>query len=168
MCLACPQQERCVAYREGLQHELPTPRPKKVRPARLAYALILHDAPGTVLLEQRPSSGLWGGLWTLPQFDTQDAALAWATQRFGIGLASARALAPYEHTFTHFDLTLHPLIVKVDRPVNAIAEPNTHVWYDTRNPLRIGLAKPAVDLLRIVQAECIPASESATAVTRKS
>jgi A/G-specific adenine glycosylase len=149
LCLACPQQARCVARLEGLQHELPTPRPKKDRPARAAYALIVQNTAGAVLLERRPPTGLWGGLWTLPQFETCDAALAWAAQRF-VAPASVQALTAYEHAFTHFDLTLHPLLVSVER-TDAIADEGRYVWYESSAPLRIGLAKPAVDLLRTVQ-----------------
>jgi A/G-specific adenine glycosylase len=153
VCLACPQQAFCVARRDGLQSELPTRRPKKDRPARLAYVVIARNAQGAVLLERRPPTGLWGGLWTLPQFDARNTALTWAAQRFCIDLEAVRSLAAYEHAFTHFDLTLHPLIVTVDRPADAIAEQDAYVWYDAGNPARIGLAKPAVDLLRVVQSE---------------
>jgi A/G-specific adenine glycosylase len=150
-CLACPQHARCVAYRDGVQHELPTPRPKKSRPARLAYALIARNADGAVLLERRPPSGVWGGLWTFPQFDSREDALMWATQRLRVALDAVQSLAAYEHSFTHFDLTLHPLLVSPDPTAATIAEPGGYVWYDARAPMRIGLAKPAVDLLRVVQ-----------------
>jgi A/G-specific adenine glycosylase len=149
VCLACPQQLRCVARREGIQHELPTPRPKRDRPARIAYAVIARNHDGAILLERRPPTGLWGGLWTFPQFDSEDDAMTWAAQRFAVASDAAEALGAYEHAFTHFDLTLHPLVVSVAR-ADAIADQD-YVWYDRRTPARIGLAKPAVDLLRAVQ-----------------
>jgi A/G-specific adenine glycosylase len=147
MCLACPMQPDCVARRDGLQGELPTPRPKKIRPARAAVALIARNTSGGLLLERRPPAGLWGGLWTFPQFDTSDAALAWVAERFG-DVCESQTLGAYEHAFTHFDLTLHPLIVSVDRAA-AINDADRYMWYDAANPARVGLAKPAVDLVRI-------------------
>lgn len=147
MCLACPLQADCVARRDGLQGELPTPRPKKIRPSRAAVALIARNASGGLLLERRPPSGLWGGLWTFPQFDTHDAALAWVVERFG-DIREPQPLGAYEHAFTHFDLTLHPLVVGVDRTA-AVNDAERYVWYDPVNPARIGLAKPAVDLIQI-------------------
>lgn len=147
MCLACPMQSDCVARREGLQSELPTPRPKKARPARTAFALIVRNDVGALLLERRPPSGLWGGLWTFPQFDTKDAALAWMTQRFG-GALESQALGAYEHAFTHFDLTLQPLVVVVDGQT-AVRDDEGYSWYDPARPARIGLAKPAVDLIQV-------------------
>lgn len=147
-CELCPQREECVALRDGLQAQLPTPRPKKSRPSRTTYALILRNEFGATLLERRPSSGLWGGLWTFPSFDTADAALEWAALRFYIDPASHTALVEYNHAFTHFDLTLHPLVVQTRGDRRSVAETDAYVWYDVRAPRRIGLAKPAVDLLR--------------------
>jgi A/G-specific adenine glycosylase len=149
MCLACPMQVDCVARRDGLQSELPTPRPKKIRPARAAIVLIARNAAGSLLLERRPPSGLWGGLWTFPQFDTSEAALAWATERFG-SVSDSQTLGAYAHAFTHFDLTLHPLIVSVGRDA-AINDADRYLWYDPVHPARIGLAKPAVDLIQIAR-----------------
>jgi A/G-specific adenine glycosylase len=145
LCAACPQQAACIAQRHNLQAELPTPRPKKERPSREAHALIVRDAAGAVLLEQRAPTGLWGGLWTFPQFDSRDAALSWARVRFSVP-STVETLAPYRHAFTHFDLTLHPLVLQVR--AEQVADAPTWVWYDVRNPARIGLAKPAVDLIR--------------------
>jgi A/G-specific adenine glycosylase len=147
MCLACPMQTDCVARRDGLQGELPTPRPKKARPARMAFALIVRNDAGALLLERRPPSGLWGGLWTFPQFDQSDAALAWVIERFG-GVRQSHTLGAYEHAFTHFDLTLYPLVVGVDRAA-AINDADRYMWYDAAHPARVGLAKPAVDLIQI-------------------
>jgi len=151
-CAACPMQSRCIAFRDGLQAVLPTPRPKRVRPRRSAYALILRSAEGALLLEQRPAEGLWGGLWMFPQFDSREAALAWASERFAVRDANVQTLPPYEHAFTHFDLELHPLVVEVDTP-HAIADAGSHLWYDPRNPARVGLTKPALALIAVLAGE---------------
>ncbi len=149
LCAACPQQSSCVAQQRGLQAELPTPRPKKARPSRIAYALIARNDAGALLLEQRAPSGLWGGLWTFPQFDTRDDALAWGLTRFPNTSPRIDTLCAYRHAFTHFDLTLHPLVLHVQE--SRVAEA-AQVWYDARSPARIGLAKPAVDLIRQLNA----------------
>lgn len=150
LCVACPLRGECVAYREGRQAQLPTPRPKKARPHRVAYTLLLVRDDGAVWLEQRPPSGIWGGLWTFPQFESEAAARDYAV-RVGAAAdsASARPLPPYTHAFTHFDLTLHPLIVRGAAVRSAVAN-SAALWYDQRAPERIGLAKPVVDLLRLV------------------
>ena len=53
LCAVCPLQERCVARIEHRQSSLPTPRPKKVRPQRVAYAVVAVDERGAVLKQAR-------------------------------------------------------------------------------------------------------------------
>jgi len=146
VCAACPQQDTCVAHRLGVQAELPTPRPKKERPARTAFALLARNREQALLLERRAPTGLWGGLWTFPQFVSREEALAWAQARFDFDMAQVEMLAAYEHAFTHFDLTLTPLVVNV--ATARVEDEDNYAWYDARTPARIGLAKPAVDLIR--------------------
>ena len=146
LCPACPLAERCVARIEGRQSRLPAPRPKKIRPQRSAYVVLRVRDDGAVLLERRPPVGIWGGLWTLPQFDERDAAEAWLQGDV------AAALPPYFHSFTHFDLTLHPLLVR-GSSVAGVADSDRYCWYEPRQPARIGLAKPAVELIRALAAQ---------------
>ena len=146
LCAACPLAEHCVARIEGRQSALPTPRPKKLRPQRSAYVVLMVRDDGAVLLERRPPAGIWGGLWTLPQFDEREAAHAWIQE------GSITALPSYSHSFTHFDLTLHPLLVRTV-PVSAVADDDRYCWYEPRQPARIGLAKPAVELIRALDAQ---------------
>lgn len=163
LCAVCPLTEYCVARIEGLQAVLPTPKPKKTRPQRTAHVVIAMNDAGAVLLERRPPAGIWGGLWTFPQFDDQPAALR-CVQQWG-PLPSASAIAPaaaeasllpivggslpdYHHSFTHFDLTLRPILVRVGDASRFVADSERHLWYDPRQPAKIGLAKPTVELLR--------------------
>lgn len=149
-CAACPLRLHCVARIEGRQPVLPTPRPKKPRPHRRAYALILQRQDGAVLLERRPPNGLWGGLWTFPQFDNRRAAEQWVAGAWAPGTTAAlrlRGLPPYAHAFTHFDLSLRPLLVRVDARDRGVADLDRYRWYDACRPARIGLAKPVIDLI---------------------
>jgi A/G-specific adenine glycosylase len=147
-CVVCPMHEMCVARRQGMQAILPTPKPRKERPERTAYAAILQRTDGAVLLERRPPVGIWGGLWTFPQFDAREQAVAWLEQRTGDSALATRALPSYSHSFTHFDLTLEPLLVRDAREQPAVADAERYCWYDVKQPAKIGLAKPAVDLIR--------------------
>jgi A/G-specific adenine glycosylase len=137
LCAACPLAEHCVARIESRQAVLPAPRPKKIRPRRTAYVVLMVREDGAVLLERRPPSGIWGGLWTLPQFDERQS------------IPGAVSLPPYFHSFTHFDLTLQPLLVRA-ASMQGVADSDRYCWYDPRRPPRIGLTKPTVDLIRAI------------------
>jgi A/G-specific adenine glycosylase len=147
-CAVCPMHDFCIARGAGMQALLPTPKPRKERPERAAFAAILQRADGSVLLERRPPTGIWGGLWTFPQFDAREDAIAWMERHTGEASLASRALPPYSHSFTHFDLTLQPLLVRDAREQPAIADAERYYWYDVKQPAKIGLAKPAVDLIR--------------------
>lgn len=148
LCSNCPVHEHCVARIKSLQHVLPTPRPKKDRPQRKACALIVLRGDGAVLLEQRPPTGLWGGLWTFPQFEDAASALQWLHTRIAQNVDVDRALAPYRHAFTHFDLTLQPWLVRASRLAASVGDTAGLIWYDRARPAEIGLTKPAVELMR--------------------
>jgi A/G-specific adenine glycosylase len=157
LCAACPLAQDCVARIEGRQSALPAPRPKKLRPQRTAYVVLMVRDDGAVLLQRRPPAGIWGGLWTLPQFDEREAGQAW------IGDNRTTDLPPYSHSFTHFDLTLHPLLVH-GVPVPAVADSDAYCWYEPRQPARIGLTKPAVDLIRALDAQPLSAMQRQTSL----
>jgi A/G-specific adenine glycosylase len=123
-CDACPFADDCIANRLGRQRELPAARPKKALPEKSTAMLVLIHA-GEVLLEKRPNSGIWGGLWSLPEFSEQDEPLA-AANRLGYAAESAGELPAFKHTFTHFRLSILPWRLTVRR-LHTLAEPG-RLW----------------------------------------
>jgi A/G-specific adenine glycosylase len=106
-CSACPVAGDCVARRENRIDELPPPRPRKALPRR-ALTVLLLERHGEVLLERRPSSGIWAGLWSLPELDIGADPVGYCAQRFAARVVALSQLPVIEHGFTHFRLTLHP------------------------------------------------------------
>ena len=82
------------------------------------------------------------------RFDEHQAALAWMEQHSAGEPLRTQALPPYSHSFTHFDLTLQPIVGRNVRELLATADAQRYCWYDVKQPAKIGLAKPAVDLIR--------------------
>lgn len=117
-CSACPIGETCEAKRLGLQQTLPEPRPRKQIPERRCTMLLLHRN-GSVLLEKQPEPGIWGGLWSLPRFDTPEA-LAAACLHMGAVVTPAGRMASFMHVFSHFRLEIEPWLVEAGPDV---AEP---------------------------------------------
>lgn len=110
-CEACPVADSCVAKREGRQAELPTPKARKTIPERETCMLVLRHQ-GAFLLQQRPEPGIWGGLWSLPEFDvSQDPDSA--SRALGLEPEQRFELAAFAHTFTHYRLHIRPWLVPV-------------------------------------------------------
>ena len=145
LCAQCPLRAGCIARRTARQHELPAPRRPAVRPRRRAFMVVALEGPGKVLLERRPESGVWGGLWCLPEFITASAATAFIRGTLGV-LEGVTPLAALEHAFTHFDLTITPLLVQCTGSTRLVEEGRS-LWYNLSEPARIGLPAPISTLL---------------------
>ena len=100
----------------------------------------------TVLLERRPDSGVWGGLWCLPEFDTLSAARVFADQSLKRSQGEPQELELMQHSFTHFDLVIAPLLTRCSGPVS-VMDDSRSLWYNTHEPARIGLPAPIKTLL---------------------
>lgn len=136
-CLLCPLAEACVARASERQHELPAPRKARERPQREVVMLLVHREDASVLLVQRPPTGIWGGLWSPPEYATvgeADVALP--------GAAEGRQLPAIDHVFTHFDLRILPLLCAAPEGWQPAG-----LWYNARRPARIGLPAPVAALL---------------------
>ena len=147
-CTVCPMSNGCVAALEGRQAELPGVKQKRARGSREATLLIAEtgsDGSVAVLVERRPAAGLWGGLWSPPQFESEFAALDWMRREIGEPERSSQALGAIHHAFTHFDLHLNPLRVKC-RPSAAVHDGDDRLWYRLQDPPRVGLPQPILKL----------------------
>ncbi|MGH8208834.1 MAG: A/G-specific adenine glycosylase [Steroidobacteraceae bacterium] len=140
-----PLSESCVARLTGRQHELPSPRPARERRARKVFMLVAMREDGSVLLERRPESGVWGGLWCLPEFDTATVARSYM-QSLQPVQGEPRALGCIEHAFTHFDLLITPLLARCAGSAG-VMDGTQNVWYNIRAPARVGLPAPVKTLL---------------------
>ena len=144
-CEACPIAGDCRARIEGRQEELPVAKRKRaVRRKRAAVMLVARRA-SEVLLVQRPPSGIWGGLWCLPEFEHRDAAEAYAQNSLVNATLDRTALPDIEHSFTHFDLVITPLVASCRG--EACVRDGNGLWYDLNQPARVGLPAPIKTLL---------------------
>ena len=114
LCSICPIEADCAARRDGTQARLPAPRPRRDVPRRETAFLVLRAPDGALLLERRPPSGIWGGLWCFPECDPAADVETECRSRFGVRPLATTALAPIAHGFTHFKLDVHPVLVEVE------------------------------------------------------
>jgi A/G-specific adenine glycosylase len=112
-CDACPVGASCEARKANRVAEIPAPRPRRALPHKAVTWLLLRHQ-GHVLLEKRPSSGIWGGLWSFPEAPPKDIE-AYCRRALGCEVDSKRELETLEHGFTHFRLQIRPLLCEVTR-----------------------------------------------------
>jgi len=143
-CAACPVQADCIALETNRTAEIPAARPRKVMPEKHAtFLLLMHG--NDIFLERRPGSGIWGGLWCLPQFDTEIAAREWFV-RNGMEATAGERLKTFVHTFTHFKLHITPLRVEFAHKPRRAAQPGG-VWLDMTGALGAAIPTPVRSML---------------------
>ncbi|MGB8076527.1 MAG: A/G-specific adenine glycosylase [Gallionella sp.] len=144
-CDECPVRTDCVAFQTGRVRELPTPRQPKAMPEKhTTFLLLMHG--NDILLEKRPGSGIWGGLWCPPQFNDEFAAKDWFL-RNGMEAREGERLETFTHTFTHFRLHITPLKIQLARKPLRAAQAGS-VWQDAEEASRAAIPAPVRALLK--------------------
>ncbi len=133
-CEECPLRIDCKACASRLTAQIPAPRPRRQRPQRSQYLLLVRDTRGRLLLERRPLRGIWGGLWCPPL----NATGRWPSAR-------KHAVGPVvHHGFTHFDLELLPVLLKTATGTAATDQR----WATLAEARKLGLPAPIRTLLQ--------------------
>jgi len=148
-CDRCPVASDCAAYRSGDPVAWPHRKPKTRKPHRSVRMLLLRNDAAELLLQKRPASGLWGGLWSLPETEEEADLERWLGERFGLTTQAVEAWPAFDHQFTHFRLTVAPLLVDVAENAGRIQEmaPDNLLWYNTAHPAPGGFPAPVVKLI---------------------
>ena len=144
-CVACPLQQSCKAFQHNRTGDLPTSKPRKVIPERQVTMLLLLHA-GEIMLEKRPPSGIWGGLWSLPEVGATDDAERIARQRFGVETETLPVLPAFTHTFSHFRLHITPQPLRVTKHLPEARESGL-VWLSYEDAIGAALPAPIRKLL---------------------
>jgi len=142
-CLLCPAQTLCVAARTGTQGRYPVKSRRLVRKPRENAWLELRRGAAVFLL-QRPASGIWAGLWSLPEFESVEALQAAAA-----GWPGREEILPsFVHVLTHLDWRLHPVRWTLPSRVAdstlarcTAAWPEGR-WFSVEDALALGLPAP--------------------------
>ena len=111
-CGECPVAEDCRAHALGRETDFPTARPRKVLPVRRTRILLI-TRNGSVLLERRPPTGIWGGLWGFPEVPVNQDAAVWCRERFHARPRAQTIWPVRRHTLSHFHLDIEPVQLEV-------------------------------------------------------
>lgn len=147
-CAQCPVQSGCLANKTLRQYELPYPRPRKQLPVRRKVFAILENRAGEILLEQRPPTGIWGGLWSFPECAPEQDIKLWLKKQWGYTTNRMEYKSPLMHTFSHFRLDIIPVHVMVDDSNAKIHDTGQYCWCKPAENRLIGMATPVRKLMQ--------------------
>lgn len=151
-CPECPVAAGCLALQLALVERLPEPKLRKSLPIKHIHMLLLQDHNDRLLLEKRPPTGIWGGLWSLPEFDDLTQLQAWCLQH-DFRIDTPQVLPCRQHSFSHFQLNFVPVQAVAQNPNNVVMEANQLVWYKAGDIEQLGLPAPIKRLLQHTDSE---------------
>ena len=146
-CGACPLTQFCESYRHGTQASYPERKPRKTRPQKHTL-MLLHRYRQQVLLYRRPPSGIWGGLWSLPEVGDREEISNWQSSNL------ACTKPPDEiknnvlkHQFTHFSLDISIAVIDLERLPARVADEDNIAFVTSSELAGYGLPTPVRKLL---------------------
>jgi A/G-specific adenine glycosylase len=145
-CFLCPLSAGCRAYQTGRAADFPARRERKKRPLRQTH-MALACCKGDVYLERRPPSGIWGGLWSLPEFDLEKQLLDWCRKRLNARPVRIERWTTLRHSFSHYHLDIRPVAIRLDAIPEWIADGASGIWYNYETAPAFGVAAPVMKLI---------------------
>ena len=152
-CADCPLASGCHALSHGEQQQLPTGKTRNSLPVRKAVFALLENEQGEILLEKRPPAGIWGGLWSFPEYRSGTELADWIEARAVLVSESLTTLPQIRHSFSHFHLDITPVKAVIRDKADTIRDNETYLWYAPGHGQEIGMAAPVKALLRAAARE---------------
>lgn len=137
-CGSCPVAADCAARRADAVEQYPGRKPKKEKPLRSTTMVVACDETA-VFLERRPAAGIWGGLWSLPEVNSVSD---WCRETLGQEPEKAVSLDVLRHSFSHFDLDIQPVVVRVSPAESKVADSGDATWFRLDDDPPGGMAAP--------------------------
>lgn len=158
-CARCPLSADCQGLSLGDPQRFPGRKPKKETPTKQTIMLALElaedqDMDVGTLMERRPPSGIWGGLWSLPQIDSLADLDSWLNAAGLEARSEPLSAARLRHTFSHFHLDIDVQALTVGVLDRRILESAERVWYNG-GPLPGGVAAPVTKILNSLVGELL-------------
>ena len=148
-CQQCPLSNACLAYKKKLTDQIPVTLPKKKLETRKRYFALILNKQTEFFLIKRPEKGIWGGLWSLIESDTE-SDLKEKIKALPFPTHTLKKLPMYKHTFTHFKLELYPILFETN---DQNTETDQQIWYHLEKANQYGLPKPIYHIIKIFWSE---------------
>lgn len=146
-CHACPLQKRCQAFIENKQALFPEKKIAKVIPTRSIFMLCALNTSAQLLLQQRPTKGIWGGLWSLPEFSSKALLNDFIRSELGIKSFTLSPLEQMKHSFTHYHLDMKPMLLHAQTKMSKKLPTSFH-WVKSDDMKQLGLPAPIKKIVK--------------------
>jgi A/G-specific adenine glycosylase len=142
-CDQCPVSADCLAFQQGQVDRFPSPKPPTRITDKSICMLMLRDSDNRVLLEKRPPSGIWGGLWSLPE----GVSIKDIEERLGLTAKNPCSLPQVEHRLSHMRILIRPILATAGAATQVKCNEDQS-WFSQSDQPTLGLPKPVSELLK--------------------
>lgn len=164
-CGQCPLNKHCQAHLTQTQTSYPVKPAKKIKPTQQATWLVLLHQPKsqrkpTVLLSQRADKGIWGGLWSFPEYPLDNPSptplrvRSWLKKVQTLDLPEPcfdlTPLSKDVHVFTHFTLHYEAILITLSGKLPKVLASQKSKWYNPSEITKVGLPSPITKILNQV------------------
>jgi len=146
-CHDCPLAGDCKAKLSDTVERYPGRKAKRAKPLRHTI-MVMAISDDSVYLERRPPAGIWGGLWSLPEVESVDD---WCRQTLSELPAATEHRAILRHSFSHYDLDIQPVVVRVEAVSRRVADSPDATWHPLHADPPGGIAAPVQQLLNTLK-----------------
>ena len=127
----------------------PGRKAKRKKPLRQT-TMILAVSDRAVYLERRPASGIWGGLWSLPELDNENVE-DWCMRELSAPASDSERWELLRHSFSHYDLDISPVLVRLGATSRKVADSDDATWHRLDEVPPGGIAAPVRKLINTLK-----------------
>ena len=138
-----PGEKELQSFREELSQFIAHQNNKKKKPKQTVFFLILKDQDSNIILEKRENKGIWGGLWSFPELDSNKNIEQWCNN-ISQDIKKIEYGKIINHGFSHFDLEITPVVIDIK---NTVSLEDRHVKFNKQQISKLGVPKPVKSLI---------------------
>jgi A/G-specific adenine glycosylase len=149
-CVNCPLTASCLSFKNDTQHLYPEKKPNKKAKPQKKTLMLLHCYQNQLLLYRRPPVGIWGGLWSLPEVESDQDLSEWQNQNLGYSKAPKEVKVDLlRHQFTHFSLDISVAVIELDELPARVSDTANFEFIDQQALPNYGLPTPVRKILAL-------------------
>ena len=148
LCEQCPLEPDCAVRATGRVLDYPGRKPARTLPVKQSHFLLLIANDGSILLEKRPPSGIWGGLWSLPEAEPGDDIEQLCRRRWGLHTSHPQPLDSFRHSFSHYHLDITPVLLRLHNAATGVHDTPDTRWLKPAGQRLPALAAPVSKILQ--------------------
>ena len=146
-CETCPLTHCCASFEQGTQASYPEKKPPKPKPNKQTL-MLLHRYRDRVLLHRRPPTGIWGGLWSLPEVTGNEEIANWQSSYLADTQAPDTIKTDIlKHQFTHYSLDISLAVIDLNKLPRKVADEESIAFVAPSDLPQYGLPTPVRRLL---------------------